>query len=315
MCKALSALSAKAGFFPFMTPVSYLLAARPKTLPAALVPVAAACIVVWHMTGTWSPLPAAWTALSALFIQIATNFFNDAIDHDKQADTKKRTGPVRVTASGLLPRKVVYLSAAACMLVAIGFSLPLAHLRGWPIIAIGIPSLFFTYGYTGGPLPLAYKGLGELFVFLFFGLIAVLGSVYIQIGPSLELLGVYRAAIPAAVQCGLLSCVIIEINNIRDREEDSTTGKRTLAVRLGDRKARGMAMAFLLGSYVLIPRQMQFMELDNIWLWIPAALLAIVLALRIRKTPAGKRMNSLLALGSIHLIFFFLTLWVICYVS
>lgn len=298
-----------------MSPVPFLLAARPKTLPAALVPVAAACITVWHMTGAWQPLLALWTALSAIFIQIATNFFNDAIDHDKQADTKKRTGPTRVTASGLLSRKAVYTAAFGCTLIAAAFALPLISLRGWPVIAIGIPSLLLTYGYTGGPMPLAYKGLGELFVFLFFGLVAVFGSVFVQVGFYSEFMPVYQAAIPVAFQCGLLSCVIIEINNIRDRREDSTTGKNTLAVRIGDLRARKLAIGFLLGSYVLIPTQAKIMHLPLSWLWFPAVLLALVLAFRIRKTPAGKKMNSLLALASGHLIFFFLTLWAICYLK
>ncbi len=295
-----------------MSLAPYLLAARPKTLPAALVPVGAACIIVWHMTGSWNPLTALWTALAALFIQIATNLFNDAIDHDKNADTKARTGPKRVTASGLLSRKSVYLSAGLCLLIACGFAAPLIMGRGWPVIAIGLPSLYFSYGYTGGPWPLAYKALGEAFVFLFFGLVAVLGSLYMQIGLSAEHALVYAAAIPAAFQCGLLSCVIIEVNNIRDRQEDSTTGKRTLAVRLGERKARGLAFGFLFASYVLIPLELRLMKLHLTWMWIPVALLALTLAFRLRKTPAGKQMNALIPLGSLHLILFFLTLWAAC---
>lgn len=309
-----ASLSLSVFLFQPMSPVSFLLAARPKTLPAALVPVAAACIVVWRMTGTWSPRLAMWTALSALFIQIATNFFNDAIDHDKQADTKKRTGPKRVTASGLLSRKTVYAFALLCLLLASLFALPLLELRGWPIIAIGIPSLLLTYGYTGGPVPLAYRGLGEVFVFLFFGIVAVIGSVYVQTGASLNFLPTYAAAIPVAFQCGLLSCVIIEINNIRDRAEDSTTGKNTLAVKLGDKRARKLAVGFILGTYVLLPIAFDTMKLTFSWLWIPSGILACWLAFRIYRTPAGVKMNSLLALASVHLIFFFATLWLACYV-
>lgn len=300
-------------FFMSLTP--YFLASRPKTLPAAIVPVAAASIIVWHVTAKWSPLLALWTVLSALFIQIATNFFNDAIDHDKRADTKARTGPMRVTASGVLPRKTVYAAAILCLLIACGFALPLISERGWPIIAMGIPSLFLTYGYTGGPLPLAYKGLGELFVFLFFGLVAVIGSVYVQVGFSYETAAVYAAAIPPAIQCGLLSCVIIEINNIRDRKEDTTTGKRTLAVRLGDIKARRLCYAFLLASYVLLPLEFKLLKIHFTGLWVPTLLIALFLAARIRMTPAGKKMNALLPLSSAHLIFFFLTLWAACYLE
>lgn len=298
-----------------MSIAPYLLASRPKTLPAAIVPVAAACIIVWRVNGHWNPQLALWTILSALFIQIATNLFNDAIDHDKQADTTKRTGPRRVTATGMLPRKTVYIAAAVCLLLACGFAIPLIQVRGWPIIAIGLPSLYFTYGYTGGPLPLAYKGLGELFVFLFFGLVAVLGSIYVQLGAGYETLSSYAAAIPAAIQCGLLSCVIIEVNNIRDRREDATTGKNTLAVRLGESKARRLCYGFLLASYVLLPLEFKHLRLEFTGIWIPTLILALFLAFKIKMTPTGKKMNALLPLSSAHLILFFLTLWSACYLS
>ena len=134
-------------------------------------------------------------------------------------------------------REMIFILAfllGACLL-----ALPLIELRGWPIIAIGIPSLYFTYGYTGGPWPLAYKGLGEIFVILFFGLVAVLGTILVQIGTApvvpgtlVESLAVYNAGIVTGIQCGLLCAVMISVNNIRDRKEDLTTGKRTLAVRL-----------------------------------------------------------------------------------
>lgn len=220
---------------------SAFLAARPKTLTASLIPVWAGCMVVQKLTGNWDLRLALLTFAACLCLQIACNFFNDAIDNAKHADTDKRTGPVRMTASGALSHGTVMLTGAAFLLGACLLALPLIELRGWPIVAIGIPSLYFTYGYTGGPWPLAYKGLGEIFVILFFGLVAVLGTILVQIGTApvvpgtlVESLAVYNAGIVVGIQCGLLCAVMIAVNNIRDRKEDLTTGKRTLAVRLGE---------------------------------------------------------------------------------
>lgn len=210
---------------------SCVLAARPKTLPAAIVPVWVGCVLAWKLSGAFQPWLALWTLLGAVAIQIATNFFNDAIDAHKGADTARRLGPVRVTASGLLRPRVVMAVAAGFLAVALGCGVQLYQARGWPIVVIGVPSLFLAYGYTGGPYPLAYRGMGEWFVIGFFGLVAVTGTVFIQTG------GWPAAAVLLGLQTGLLSAVLISINNFRDREEDATTGKRTLAVRHGPRVA------------------------------------------------------------------------------
>lgn len=297
--------------------VPYFLAIRPKTLTAAVIPVWAGCMVVWRMTESWSWNLALLTAASCLCIQIACNLFNDAIDHKKEADTIKRTGPKRVTASGMLSEGKVMTGAFVFLAAACGFAIPLIELRGWPVLAIGIPSLYFSYGYTGGPFPLAYKGLGEIFVILFFGLIAVMGTILVQIGTSfyvdgmqIETLRVYHAGIVVGIQCGLLSAVMISVNNIRDRAEDATTGKKTLAVRLGNDRARGMALAFIVASYITLPTSFRALNLsfDAIWpSWIPSFLLAGVLIFLIRKTPANEKMNKVLALSSLHLIVYLLT--------
>lgn len=163
---------------------SAFLAARPKTLTASLIPVWAGCMVVQKLTGSWNASLALLTLTSCLCLQIACNFFNDAIDHAKHADTERRTGPVRMTASGALSHGTVMLIGLFFLLGACLLAFPFIELRGWPILAIGIPSLYFTYGYTGGPWPLAYKGLGEIFVILFFGLVAVLGTILVQIGTA-----------------------------------------------------------------------------------------------------------------------------------
>lgn len=293
---------------------SAFLAARPKTLSASLIPVWAGCLIVQKLTGTWDVTLAVYTLASCLCIQIACNFFNDAIDYKNHADTDKRTGPTRMTASGALAPRTVMLIGACFLLLACCLAWPLIELRGWPIIAIGVPSLYFAYGYTGGPYPLAYNGLGEVFVIIFFGLIAVLGTILVQVGTEavipgtyISSLSVYNAGIILGIQCGLLSAVMISVNNIRDRKEDINTGKRTLAVKLGDSKARALAQAFIVAAYVTLPTSCRALNLNlslTWWMWIPGIILAGTLMLMIRKFPANEQMNKLLALSSLHLIIY-----------
>lgn len=220
----------------------WLLALRPKTLPAAVVPVWVGCVLAWKTHGTFDLLLAVCTLLGAVFIQLATNLFNDAIDHKKGADTEGRLGPVRVTASGLLSGRQVMAAGGVFVALAVVAGIPLFQARGWPILAIGVPSLFLAYGYTGGPFPLAYLGLGEVFVVLFFGLVAVMGTVFIQTGAWTV------DALLLGLVVGGLSAILITINNLRDVEEDTTTGKKTLAVRLG----WGLARLALIDELLLV---------------------------------------------------------------
>ena len=148
---------------------AWILAMRPKTLPAAVVPVWVGCVLGWKLTGTFSLTLALCTLFGAIFIQIATNLFNDAIDDRKGADTAERLGPQRVTASGMLPRGAVYAGGALFLAAAAGCGVPMIMERGWVMLVIGLVSFYLAYGYTGGPFPLAYLGLGELFVVLFYG--------------------------------------------------------------------------------------------------------------------------------------------------
>lgn len=277
---------------------SCVLAARPKTLPAAVVPVWAGCVLAWKLGATFDPWLAGCTLVGAVAIQIATNFFNDAIDARKGADTKSRLGPVRVTASGLLPPHTVMRIAGGFLAVAALCGVFLYQTRGLPIILIGIPSLFLAYGYTGGPYPLAYRGMGELFVIGFFGLVAVTGTVFIQSGnwpPEAILLG---------LQVGLLSAVLISINNFRDREEDATTGKRTLAVRFGPKvAAAGIWLEIKVAAFAGLG-----------WIafghasWMVASLPVMVLGMRIIwgviTLPPGPAFNRLLALAGMQLLLF-----------
>lgn len=277
---------------------SCLLAARPKTLPAAIVPVWAGCVLAWKLGGGFNPWLAACTLGGALAIQIATNFFNDAIDAVKGADTARRLGPVRATASGLLPRRVVTGLALAFLLAAVLCGAVLVQARGWPVVLIGIPSLFLAYGYTGGPFPLAYRGMGEIFVVLFFGLVAVAGTVFIQTG------GWPAEAFLLGAQTGLLSAVLISINNFRDREEDSTTGKRTLAVRFGPKVAAAVIwLEIKLAAFA----GLAWLALGHP-LWVFASLPVLLIGMRIiwgvlTQAP-GPAFNRLLALGGAQLVLF-----------
>lgn len=277
---------------------SILLASRPKTLPAAIVPVWVGCVLSWKITGTFHLGLAIATLIGAIAIQIATNFFNDAIDHAKGADTEKRLGPKRVTASGLMSRKAVLGWAVGFLAIATVCGLVLFQARGWPIIAIGIPSLFLAYGYTGGPFPLAYRGLGEIFVILFFGFIAVCGTVFVQTGiwhPEAFLLG---------GQIGLLSAVLISINNLRDHEEDASTGKRTLAVRCGPKFA---AMFIWLELKLAIFAGLGWFYFQFPYLAIasaPVLLLGVRILLGILTTQPGPAYNRYLAIAGVQLIAF-----------
>lgn len=284
------------GFYFYAFMKSYILAARPKTLPAAIVPVWVGCALAFRITGTWDGWLALCTAVSAVWIQIATNFFNDAIDADKGADTDARLGPVRATASGRLSRKAVYTSAVICLILAAVVGWPLLMARGWPMLAIAIPSFYFTYGYTGGPLPLAYKGLGELFVILFFGLVAVTGTVFVQTGSWIV------EAMLAGLAVGCLSAVLISINNLRDRDEDERNHKNTLAVRWGRMAAINLIIVMTLLAYVCA------VLLFGVGLYLayfmPAFLLGVVIIRGVCFYLPGTIYNKFLAMSAVQLILY-----------
>jgi 1,4-dihydroxy-2-naphthoate polyprenyltransferase len=204
----------------------WILAARPRTLGAAVVPVLAGTALAFAAR-SFDPLTTILILACAVLIQIATNYFNDAIDHAKGADTAARIGPTRVTNAGLLAPRAVMRGGAVCLAMAVLLSVPLVLHGGWPIVVIGLFSLLFAYAYTGGPFPLAYLGLGEIFVVLFFGIIAVAGTFY------LNTLAWSWESVLAGLQIGLHSSVLLAVNNMRDIESDRAAGKRTLAARFG----------------------------------------------------------------------------------
>ncbi len=272
--------------------------ARPKTLAAGIVPVWAGGVLAWKLSGSIDWWLLICTLLGALCIQIATNFFNDAVDGKKGADGERRTGPKRLTGTGEMSFGQVMGLGAVFLGGAVFFGAFLVMERGWVMLVIGLPSLFLAYGYTGGPFPLAYRGLGEIFVVLFFGFVAVMGTVFIQTG------GWPVEAILLGGQIGLLSAVLISVNNFRDREGDALVGKRTLAVRFGPKVAAGVIwleikVAALLGIGWLVMGYPLFGLAS-----LPVFVIGMRIIWGVLTLPADARMNRLLALGSVELVLF-----------
>jgi 1,4-dihydroxy-2-naphthoate polyprenyltransferase len=220
----------------------WLLASRPRTLPAAVAPV----LVGTSLAATedeLSVLPFLAALIGSVFIQIGTNLSNDYSDARRGADTEDRLGPVRVTAGGLMPPKRVLVGTYVAFGVAVAAGLYLAAEAGWELLVVGAASILAGVLYTGGPRPYGYEGLGELFVFVFFGLVAVAGSYYVQ---TEEL---RWEAFALAVPIGLLAAAILVVNNVRDIETDRRAGKRTLAVKLGRDHARVLFTAMVVLAF------------------------------------------------------------------
>ena len=226
---------------------AWFLACRPKTLPVSLSPVVVGSAIAWHDTHAllWLPLLAA--ALGAAFIQIGTNLFNDVGDFLRGTDTPDRLGPKRATAEGWLTPGAVKAGAWLCFALAFLCGIYLVWHGGWPIVAIGLASLAAGWAYTGGPKPIAYGPLGEFFVFIFFGLVAVGGSYYLQT------LSLTPTALLAAALVGIHAAAVITVNNYRDHDGDARNGKNTLAVRLGRPATRWFYTAEMLAPYALLP--------------------------------------------------------------
>ncbi len=223
----------------------WILATRPATLLACVVPVVVGTALA--AAAGMLRVDAALAALcSAGFIQIGTNLFNDYADFKRGADTEDRLGPARATQRGWLTPNQVAVGAAVCFGLAVVLGAYLVWLSGWPLVAIGLLSVVCGVAYTGGPYPLAYNGLGELFVLLFFGFAAVCGTYFIQAD------SVSMAAVLASIPIGCLASAILVVNNLRDRKTDVVAGKKTLVVRFGQAAGRWEYVAFLAVSYLAV---------------------------------------------------------------
>src|SRR6266404_3448552 len=223
----------------------WLMAARPATLPASITPVLVGTAAGVH-DGAFVLLPFLSALIAAVLIQVGANLANDLFDFEKGADTSQRLGPLRVTQSGLASPRQVRLAMILSFGAAVLIGLYLITVGGWPILMIGMLCIAAGIAYTGGPWPLGYHGLGDLFVFIFFGLVAVTGSTYLQTGAF------SATAFAAALPVGCTVTAILVVNNLRDIETDRQAGKRTLAVRLGALLTRAQYTLLLLLPYVLV---------------------------------------------------------------
>jgi len=225
---------------------SWWLAIRPRTLPAAASGVVAGSALALY-AHTFRPLPALAALLVALLLQIGSNLANDVFDFERGADAARSHGPLRVTQSGLLSPKEVKLGMGVVFALAGLLGLYLALEAGWIVVLVGLAAIFSAIAYTGGPFPLGYYGLGDLFVFLFFGLACVAGTYFVQAG------AVSAAAWWTSVPVGLIIVGILVVNNLRDIETDRQAGKHTLAVLLGEGFARGEYLTCLLAAFLCLP--------------------------------------------------------------
>ena len=282
---------------------TWWLAIRPRTLPAAASGVAMGCALAWY-DGSFQLLPALACVLIALLLQIGSNVANDVFDFERGADTAERLGPVRVTQAGFLTPTQVKRGMVVIFGLAAMLGLYLASLRGWTVIWLGAAAILSAVAYTGGPYPLGYHGLGDVFVFLFFGLAAVAGTYFVQVG-SVGVIAWWMS-----VPVGLIVTAILVVNNLRDIDSDRRAGKHTLAVRLGERGAKIEYVLCMAIAYLIVPA-LVLMNLIPIggmlaWLSLPVA----VRTLRTVFTQKGRPLNAALAGTGQTAFLFSLFFWV-----
>lgn len=264
--------------FLFHSP--WVLSARPRTLSAAAAPVLLGCALAWSQS-SFQWVPALLCLGFALLIQIATNYANDYFDGVKGTDTPERIGPTRSVAAGLVTPAAMWRATLLVLAMAFVTGMGLLLYGGWPLLIVGILSILCALAYTGGPFPLAYLGLGDVFVVLFFGLIAVMFTFYVQTGYF------SGASLLVGLACGLVVNTILVVNNFRDIPTDRKAGKMTLPARFG----RGFGLVEFSLSYVI-----SFMVPVSLWLWgkwNPGVLLPLILApLMISNTVGLLRANT-----------------------
>jgi 1,4-dihydroxy-2-naphthoate octaprenyltransferase len=265
--------------------VAWRIAVRPRTLPISFVPVLVGTSLAWLETHALNTPVLVVALLCSALIQIGTNLQNDVGDFRRGADRHGRLGPPRATTLGWLSPRQVQTAATMSFGLAICSGVYLVWVGGLPILFIGLASVVAGAAYTSGPLPIAYTPLGELFVLVFFGVIAVSGSYYLQVS------GVNGNALVAGALVGMLAAAVLVVNNTRDIDSDSRAGKRTLAVRLGPRFARIEYAALVLAPFAAVPL------IGGAYAWLPLLLLprAAGLAIRFWRETPGSGMNTLLA--------------------
>ncbi len=265
------------------------MAARPRTLAVAVGPIAVGTAVA-SVEGGARFLPALAALLGAVLLQLGSNFANDVYDFEKGADGEDRIGPARASQLGLLTASQLRTGMVAVFAAATLVGVYLAAIAGWPIVAIGVASIIAAVTYTGGPWPFGYHGLGDPMVFLFFGVVAVVGTTYCQTLEASSL------ALLASIPVGALATATLVVNNVRDRETDQRVGKRTLAVRLGARGGRIEYVVLVALAYWMLPVYWLVCE-RSIWVWLPLVTLphACRLVDRVFQNTDGPSLNEALA--------------------
>jgi 1,4-dihydroxy-2-naphthoate octaprenyltransferase len=276
----------------------WLMAARVRTLPAAIAPVLVGTALAGY-AHVFHPLRFIAALIGAVFIQVGTNLSNDYSDARRGADAEDRLGPVRVTAGGLVPPKQVLVATYITFGVAVLAGIYLVVVAGWQLLLVGAASILAGVLYTGGPRPYGYEGLGEVFVFLFFGIVAVAGSFFVQVKH------LNWEAFALAVPVGLLAAGILVVNNFRDIDADRRAGKRTLAVRLGRARTRSLFATIVYLAYLLAPITWLFGPLKPWvllpWLTLPAGAPVVRM---VRNRTDGPSLNHALAqTGMLQLAF------------
>lgn len=276
---------------------AWLLAARPKTLPAGMVPVLAAGAIAWG-SGYFHAIALLAALLGSMLIQIGTNFANDLFDYKKNADTADRIGPVRVTQAGLVTPRQMALATMMIFSAATVAGIYLVYRGGWPIVMIGLISITCGVLYTAGRWALGYIGLGDLFVFVFYGPVALAGTYYVQA------LDISNEIIMAGIPFGMISTSILVVNNLRDMENDRICGKKTLAVRLGKRFSQIEYTVLLVGAAIV--SGIIGIIYDRSYLFLTFAYLpfSIRLIKTVFTTDDGKTLNDALASTGRLLILF-----------
>ncbi len=276
----------------------WMMAARPKTLPAGIAPVLVGTALAGYQH-VFHPLRFVAALLGSILIQIGTNLSNDYSDARRGADTEDRLGPVRVTAGGLVPPRQVLIATYVTFGLAVVCGAYLVAVAGWQLLLIGVASILAGVLYTGGPRPYGYEGLGELFVFLFFGVAAVAGSYFVQMETfSWESLAL-------SVPVGLIASALLVVNNTRDIDTDRRANKRTLAVRLGRQRSRHLYAAMIYLAYPLALVTWVFGPLKP-WLllsWLTVPLAASVVRIVTNHTDGPSLNRALAGTGRLQLVF------------
>lgn len=268
---------------------AWWLASRPKTLPAAMMPVLVGSALALH-DGVFVPGPALSALICALLIQIGTNFSNDLLDFQAGADTENRTGPARAVANRWITEREMLVGTILAFGLTVPLGLYLIWVAGWPVLVIGLLSIAAGIAYTTGPLPLAYNGLGDLFVFIFFGLVATAGTYYVQAG------AIDGFVLWGSVPAGALVTNILVVNNYRDIDTDRETQKRTLATILGKNGTRIEFLFLLLVSYG-VPFLFVIRYHFSLWILLPFLSLPFGLRIFVRLISGteGQALNEVLA--------------------